>query len=146
MIPGTSRGLPLFIPDHCPKWVRCPMSNNDLTSALRARGGKGKVFPRLAFSPNETLFIPINRHVIWKSPFYSGVPIGYCLHNCLMTGWFKCLQYLQVKFRYLGFHQIVTRRLVISLVSCDSSRDFCWRFNDVFFMLSWLIIMSFDWL
>ena len=128
MVPGTSRGLPLFIPDHCLKWVRCPMSNNDLTSALWARGGtsqfffpdhcpkwvqypmsnndltsalwarggKRRLFPRLTCGPNETLFILINRHVTWKFPFSSGVPIGYCLRNCLVIGWFKCLQNHQV--------------------------------------------------
>jgi len=30
----------------------------------------------LNFSPDETLFIPINRHVTWNSPFSSGALIG----------------------------------------------------------------------
>ena len=34
-------------------------------------------------------FIPVNRHVTWKFPFSSGVPIGYCLRNCLGIGWFQ---------------------------------------------------------
>jgi len=78
----------------------------------------------------------------WKFPFSSGVPIDYCLRNCLMIGWFKCLQYLQVNLGTRGFHLIVTRCPVISLVSCDWSHDqscdFCWRFYDVVIRISWL--------
>jgi len=49
------------------------------------------------------------------------------------------------KSRYSGFHLIVTRRHVISLVSCDLSCDFA----DVLMTLSLGsadLIMSFDWL
>ena len=114
---GQGRTSQFLFPDHCPKWAQGPISDNDLTSALWAKAER--LFLRLTFSSNETLFIPINRHVTWKFPFFSGVPVGYCLRNCLMIGWFKCLRYLQVTFRYSGFHLVVTSRHVISLVSCD---------------------------
>ena len=82
---GTSQFL---FPDHCPKWVKCPMSRQWLNLSPLERGGKRKVFPRLTLSPNETLFILVNSHVTWKFPFSSGVPIGYCLRDCLVIGWF----------------------------------------------------------
>jgi len=97
---GTSQFL---FPDHRPKWAQCPISNNDFTLAHGAKGRKRDSFLRLTFSPNETLFIPINRHVTWKFPFSSGVSIGYCLRNCLVIGWFKCFQDLQVNLGTRGF-------------------------------------------
>jgi len=63
-------------------------------------GGKNL---QLSFSPNEMLFIPINRHVTWKFTFSSGVPISYCLRNCLVIGWFKGFQPLQVNLGTRGF-------------------------------------------
>ena len=88
-----------LFPDHC----RTRFDDNDLTSARRARSRKRRLFLRLTFGPNETVFILVNRHVTWKFPFSSGVPIGYCLLNCLVIGWFKCFQNLQVNLDTWGF-------------------------------------------
>jgi len=64
---------------------------------------KERLFPRLNFGPNETVYIPANRHVTWKFSFSSGVPVGYCLRDCLVIGWFKCFQDLQVNLGARGF-------------------------------------------
>jgi len=45
-----------------------------------------KLFLRLTFSPNGTVFIPVNRLVTCERPFASGVLIGYYLLNHLVIG------------------------------------------------------------
>jgi len=98
---------------------------------------KERLFPRLIFGPIETVFIPVNRHVTWKFPFSSGVPIGYCLHDSLVIGWFKCFQNLKEN---LGAGVSPDR----DPTSCDFTCVLwlvlwlCWRFNDVVFGISWL--------
>jgi len=96
MTPGISRGSPLSIPDHCrrrgndstlvigPKGGTsqdlfpdyCRYRGNNLTLAIGPKGGKRRLFLRLTFSPNETLFIPINRHVIWETPCLQVFPLA----------------------------------------------------------------------
>jgi len=85
---GQRRNKPVSLSWSLSEVSSMPNGRQRLNLSPSGQRRKEKVFPRLAFSPNETLFIPINRHVIWKFPFYSGVPIGYCLRKCPMTGWF----------------------------------------------------------
>jgi len=102
------------------------------------KGGEKSL--QLSFSPDETLFILINRHVTWEFPLSSGVPIGYCWRNCLVISWFKCFQNLQVNLGTRGFtwswpgvmwfRLCLVTGLVISLV-------IWWCFYDVVFRISW---------
>jgi len=77
----------------------------------------------------------------WKFPFSSGVPIGYCLHNCLVIGWFKCLQNHQINLGTRVFiwswPGVTWFRLCLVTVLWLVLWP-CWRFNDVVFRISWL--------
>ena len=98
---GKAASYHLPIPDHCRYCAQGTMRDNDLISVTGSKGGISQfLFPEhsrssqmrvynlssvgrlkaeresLNFSPNEKPFLPINRHVTWKFPFSSGVPIG----------------------------------------------------------------------
>jgi len=49
---------------------------NDFTLAHWAKGGKRRLFPRLNFSSDETVFIPVNRHVTWETAFLQEFPLA----------------------------------------------------------------------
>ena len=104
--------ISLFLfPDHCPIWF----ADNDLTFARQAKCRRRRFFLRLTFSPNETVFIPVNRLMTCESPFASGVLIGYYLLNHLMIGWFQMPPAPSGSRRCLGF--------TLSIPSSFPSRD-----------------------
>ena len=117
---GTSHFL---FPDRCPKWAQCPISDDDLTSTYWPEAERETLSKTDFRSKWDGI---CTRNVTCKFPFSSGVPIGYCLCNCLVIGLFKCFQNLQVNLGNWGFtwswpgvmwfHLCLVARLVTSLV------------------------------